>query len=160
MSLAVVATGAAAYVSAFGAGAAAAGVLIVGDVADAAYFGVKGLESAIESEEFYEFAAGASLILGDELLLDAEAQRESVGMALVGLIAPGIGVGFGLKDLRHFKNIDKGKAILKTKGVKAPLRRNVTGRDVGDAAAFLLSDMSSGITGQTIYVDCGFSAVG
>jgi enoyl-[acyl-carrier protein] reductase I len=43
---------------------------------------------------------------------------------------------------------------------KAPLRRNVTGRDVGDAAAFLLSDMASGVTGQTIYVDCGYSTMG
>jgi enoyl-[acyl-carrier protein] reductase I len=43
---------------------------------------------------------------------------------------------------------------------KAPLRRNVTGRDVGDAAAFLLSDHAAGITGQTIYVDCGYSTMG
>lgn len=43
---------------------------------------------------------------------------------------------------------------------KAPLKRNVEGREVGDAAAFLLSNMSSGITGQTLYVDCGYSAIG
>jgi enoyl-[acyl-carrier protein] reductase I len=43
---------------------------------------------------------------------------------------------------------------------KAPLRRNVTGEDVGNAAAFLLSDLAAGITGQTIYVDCGYSAMG
>lgn len=43
---------------------------------------------------------------------------------------------------------------------KAPLKRNVEGREVGDAAAFLLSNHSSGITGQTIYVDCGYSATG
>lgn len=43
---------------------------------------------------------------------------------------------------------------------KAALRRNVEGKDVGDAATFLLSDMSSGVTGQTIYVDCGYSTLG
>ena len=43
---------------------------------------------------------------------------------------------------------------------KAPLKRNVTGNDVGDSAVWLLSDMSSGVTGQTIYVDCGYSAMG
>ena len=43
---------------------------------------------------------------------------------------------------------------------KAPLRRNVEGKDVGDAAAFLLSDMASGITGQTLHVDCGYSVMG
>lgn len=41
----------------------------------------------------------------------------------------------------------------------APLRRNVTIEQVGNTAAFLLSDLSSGITGQTIYVDSGFVSV-
>ena len=43
---------------------------------------------------------------------------------------------------------------------KAPLKRNVTGEDVGKAATFLLSDAASGVTGQVLYVDCGFSAIG
>lgn len=41
----------------------------------------------------------------------------------------------------------------------APLRRNVTIDDVGNAAAFLLSDLASGITGEITYVDGGFSQV-
>jgi enoyl-[acyl-carrier protein] reductase I len=41
----------------------------------------------------------------------------------------------------------------------APLRRGVTSEEVGNAAAFLLSDLASGITGETIYVDAGFSHV-
>lgn len=44
--------------------------------------------------------------------------------------------------------------------LKAPLRRNVEGSDVGGAAAFLVSDLSSGITGENIYVDCGVSTIG
>jgi enoyl-[acyl-carrier protein] reductase I len=39
----------------------------------------------------------------------------------------------------------------------APLRRNVTIDEVGNAAAFLLSDLASGITGEITYVDAGFS---
>ncbi|MBI4193769.1 MAG: SDR family oxidoreductase [Betaproteobacteria bacterium] len=39
----------------------------------------------------------------------------------------------------------------------APLRRNVTTDDVGNAAAFLLSDLAAGITGEITYVDCGFN---
>jgi enoyl-[acyl-carrier protein] reductase I len=39
----------------------------------------------------------------------------------------------------------------------APLRRNTTTEDVGNAAAFLLSDLASGITGEILYVDGGFS---
>ncbi len=41
----------------------------------------------------------------------------------------------------------------------APLRRNVTIEEVGNVAAFLLSPLASGITGEITYVDCGFSNV-
>lgn len=41
--------------------------------------------------------------------------------------------------------------------VAAPLRRNVTGEDVGKASLFLLSDMASGVTGEILYVDCGYN---
>ncbi|AXF84504.1 Enoyl-[acyl-carrier-protein] reductase [NADH] FabI [Ephemeroptericola cinctiostellae] len=41
----------------------------------------------------------------------------------------------------------------------APLRRNVTIEDVGNASAFLLSDLAGGITGEITYVDCGFRQV-
>jgi enoyl-[acyl-carrier protein] reductase I len=43
---------------------------------------------------------------------------------------------------------------------KAPLRRNIEGSEVGEAAAFLLSPMSTGITGQNLYVDAGYSVMG
>lgn len=42
----------------------------------------------------------------------------------------------------------------------APLRRNVTIDEVGNAAAFLCSDLASGITGEIVYVDGGFNIVG
>ena len=42
----------------------------------------------------------------------------------------------------------------------APLRRNVTTEDVGNAATFLCSDMAAGVTGEILYVDSGFSTVG
>lgn len=42
----------------------------------------------------------------------------------------------------------------------APLRRNVTQEDVGNAAAFLCSDLAAGVTGEILYVDGGFSTVG
>jgi enoyl-[acyl-carrier protein] reductase I len=41
-----------------------------------------------------------------------------------------------------------------------PLRRNVTIDEVGNAAAFLCSDLASGITGEVLYVDAGYSHVG
>src|SRR5580658_923390 len=42
----------------------------------------------------------------------------------------------------------------------APMRRNVTPEDVGNAAAFLCSDLAAGITGEILHVDSGFSTVG
>jgi enoyl-[acyl-carrier protein] reductase I len=42
----------------------------------------------------------------------------------------------------------------------APLRRNVTIEDVGNTAAFLCSDLASGITGEVVYVDAGYNTVG
>ncbi|MEW6167151.1 MAG: enoyl-ACP reductase [Pseudomonadota bacterium] len=42
----------------------------------------------------------------------------------------------------------------------APLRRNVTIEEVGNAAAFLSSDLASGITGEILYVDAGYNIVG
>ena len=45
-------------------------------------------------------------------------------------------------------------------GATSPLKRNVTIDDVGNAAAFLCSDLAAGITGQVVYVDSGFNIVG
>ena len=42
----------------------------------------------------------------------------------------------------------------------APLRRNVTGDEVGNVVAFLVSDLASGVTGTHIPIDCGFTALG
>ncbi|MCX7945553.1 MAG: SDR family oxidoreductase [Hydrogenophilus sp.] len=49
--------------------------------------------------------------------------------------------------------------LLKYNEHHAPLRRNVTIEEVGNAAAFLLSDLASGITGEILYVDGGFNTV-
>jgi enoyl-[acyl-carrier protein] reductase I len=49
--------------------------------------------------------------------------------------------------------------ILKFVEDNAPMRRNVTTGQVGDAAAFLLSDLAAGITGEVLMVDGGFSRV-
>jgi len=42
----------------------------------------------------------------------------------------------------------------------APLRRNVTQEEIGDAGVFLLSSMSRGVTGEVIHVDCGYHVIG
>src|SRR5438034_9990961 len=60
------------------------------------------------------------------------------------LAAAGIG---GFSKILHF--VEK----------NAPLRRGVTIHEVGNTAAFLLSDLASGITGEVTYVDAGFNTV-
>ena len=57
----------------------------------------------------------------------------------------------GIGDFRY---------ILKWNEYNAPLRRTVTIEEVGDTAAFLLSDMSKGMTGEILHVDAGYHVVG
>ncbi|MEM6680526.1 MAG: SDR family oxidoreductase, partial [Pseudomonadota bacterium] len=57
----------------------------------------------------------------------------------------------GIGDFRY---------ILKWNELNAPMRRNVTQEDVGKAGFYLLSDLSSGVTGECHHVDCGYHVVG
>jgi len=57
----------------------------------------------------------------------------------------------GIGDFRY---------ILKWNEYNSPLRRNVTQDDIGGAGVYLLSDLSSGVTGETHHVDCGYNIVG
>lgn len=50
--------------------------------------------------------------------------------------------------------------MMKHHAERAPLRRNVEPREVGNAALFLCSPLASGITGEVIYVDCGYNIMG
>jgi enoyl-[acyl-carrier protein] reductase I len=50
--------------------------------------------------------------------------------------------------------------MLKAHAERAPLKRNVDVNEVGSTGVFLASDASSGITGETIYVDCGYNVMG
>jgi len=50
--------------------------------------------------------------------------------------------------------------MLKHHAEKAPLRRNVDLEEIGNAALFLASPMSSAITGEVLYVDCGYNIIG
>ncbi len=50
--------------------------------------------------------------------------------------------------------------MLKSHAERSPLKRNVDPAEVGGTAAFLLSPAGSGITGETLYVDCGYNIMG
>ncbi len=55
--------------------------------------------------------------------------------------------------------VGKFKEKLKVMDERAPLRRTVTQDEVGKSALYLLSDLSSGVTGETHFVDAGFNFV-
>lgn len=57
----------------------------------------------------------------------------------------------GIGDFRY---------IMKWNELNAPLKRNTTIEDVGGAGFYLLSDLSSGVSGETHHVDCGYHVVG
>ncbi len=57
----------------------------------------------------------------------------------------------GIGDFRY---------MLKWNQYNSPLRRNVTLQDIGGAGLYLLSDLSSGVTGETHHVDCGYHVIG
>jgi enoyl-[acyl-carrier protein] reductase I len=50
--------------------------------------------------------------------------------------------------------------MLKAHAERAPLKRNVDQAEVGNTALFLASDLSTGITGEVLYVDCGYNIMG
>ena len=50
--------------------------------------------------------------------------------------------------------------MLKTHADRAPLKRNVDANEVGTTGVFLASDASSGVTGEILYVDCGYNIMG
>ena len=57
------------------------------------------------------------------------------------------------------KGVGGFNTILKEVEERAPLKRNVDKQEVGKAAAFLLSDLASGVTGENLHVDAGFHAI-
>lgn len=89
--------------------------------------------------------------------LEASIRYLAADLGPMGIRANGISAGpiktlaaSGIKDFQF---------ILKFVEANAPLRRNVTIQEVGNAAAFLLSDLAAGITGEITHVDGGFASV-
>ena len=89
--------------------------------------------------------------------LEANVRYLAQGLGPKGIRVNGISAG-PIKTLAAAGIGGCGK-ILNFVEENAPLRRNVTTEDVGNAAAFLLSELASGITGEITYVDAGFNTV-
>lgn len=87
--------------------------------------------------------------------LEASVRYLAKDLGKKGLRANGISAGpiktLAASGIKDFSN------MLKYVESQSPLGRNVTIEDVGNAASFLLSDLASGVTGEILHVDCGFS---
>ena len=108
-----------------------------------------GSEKAIEGYNVMGVAKAA---------LEASIRYLSVDLGKMGCRVNGISAG-PIKTLSA-KGIKDFGSILTVVEERAPLHRNVTTKQVGDATAFLFSDLSSAITGEIIHVDSGYNIVG
>jgi enoyl-[acyl-carrier protein] reductase I len=89
--------------------------------------------------------------------LEASIRYLAANLGPKGIRVNGISAG-PIKTLASSGIAGFGK-ILKYVEDNAPMRRNVTIDEVGNVAAFLLSDLAAGVTGEITYVDAGFNAV-
>jgi enoyl-[acyl-carrier protein] reductase I len=89
--------------------------------------------------------------------LEASVRYLANALGPLGIRANGISAG-PIKTLAA-SGIKDFSSILKFVEANAPLRRNVSIDDVGNVAAFLLSDLANGVTGEITHVDAGFSTI-
>ncbi|MGA7983810.1 MAG: enoyl-ACP reductase FabI [Burkholderiales bacterium] len=89
--------------------------------------------------------------------LEASVRYLAANLGPLGIRVNGISAG-PIKTLAA-SGIADFRKIFRFVEENSPLRRNVTTDDVGNAAAFLLSELAAGITGEIIHVDAGFSHV-
>ena len=66
----------------------------------------------------------------------------------------------GVMKTLAMAGISGGKDMMKWSEKNSLMKRNITLDDVGNSGLYLLSDMSTGVTGETHYVDCGYNKVG
>ncbi|WP_376690084.1 enoyl-ACP reductase FabI [Wenzhouxiangella sp. EGI_FJ10409] len=90
--------------------------------------------------------------------LEASVRYLAHGLGADGIRVNGISAG-PIKTLAA-SGVSKLRAMLDHVEESSPIRRNITKEDVGNAAAFLCSDLAAGITGEITYVDGGYSIVG
>ena len=131
--------------------------------------------AAVSREAAKLMPAGGSIItltyLGGERVVPrynvmgvAKAALESAVRYLASDLGPKAirvnGISAGPINTLAARGISGFSEILSVVAARSPLKRNVEPREVADTALFLASDLSSGITGEVIYVDCGFHIMG
>ena len=103
-------------------------------------------------------ALGRKILLEDERALEATVRYLANDLGPKAIRVNAISAG-PIKTLAA-RGISQLGEMLKSHAERAPLKRNVDPSEVGGTAVFLLSEAGSGITGETLYVDCGYNIMG
>ena len=121
----------------------------------------KGQQSAVLALTYY---GAEKAVEGYNLMGVAKASLEASVRYLAANLGPkGIrvnAISAGPVNTLAARGIKGFTGMLHHHAEKAPLRRNVEIEEVGNAALFLVSSMASGITGEVMFVDCGYNIVG
>lgn len=96
-------------------GTATAALAVGADLFDMAYFGKRGIDDYLNSEDDYFTQLGLAPVLGPEVVKDAESRRSNALAAAVGIIAPGVSGAAGLKALGDIRKINNGRALLRSR---------------------------------------------
>lgn len=112
----------------------------------------------------FTYVASEKIVPGYNVMAAAKAALETSVRYLAYDLGPAKvrvnGVSAGPVNTLAARGVAGFTKILDVVKERAPMKRNIEASEVGDAAAFLLSDMSRGITAEILHVDAGFHAMG
>jgi hypothetical protein len=115
IAVAAIATmGASLGLEAAGYASAAIWANLAGTTADMV-LGLYGVQNYLQAEQIYDYAQGAAPAMGDDILVSALADRQSPVMTALGVLLPTAGGASNLKQIRNFKNVNKGRTLMKAK---------------------------------------------
>ena len=110
------------------------------------------------------FYAAEKVVPNYNVMAVAKAALESTVRYLASSLGPGNirvnAISAGPIKTLAARGVGDLSEMLRSHAERAPLRRNVDQLEVGGAALFLASDLSSAITGEIMYVDCGYNIMG
>jgi hypothetical protein len=135
--------GGAALVTNLGGSAIAAGtVMMSADAVDLGVFGTSAVMDYLQGEDGYQYALGASSIMGNELIADAQAARQDPWLTALSVALPGVTSAFQLRYLRDLAKIKNGEALFMARPGIADDIKSLSPEQSGDLAAYF-TDLSS-----------------
>jgi len=123
--------------SATGAVATGAAVVLAGDVFDTLVFGGADVQRAIESEALLRYAEGAALVLGEKFYAEAEAARTEWYETAISVLLPGAASMSGFRQLRSLSRANRGaRVMLELKNLSPATLARLPDSELRDLAAY------------------------